>query len=117
MTKVFVVTDGGMNQLIRPALYDAYHEIEILDATDEETMVDVVGPLCETGDMIARERKMKLPGVGSYLIVESAGAYGYSMSNNYNSTLRAAEVLISGKGEQLIRRRETLEDLFRSVIL
>ncbi|MCD6463203.1 MAG: diaminopimelate decarboxylase [Thermotogae bacterium] len=117
MTKVFVVTDGGMNQLIRPALYNAYHEIEIPNATDEETMVDVVGPLCETGDMIARERKMKLPRVGSYLIVEGAGAYGYSMSNNYNSTLRAAEVLISGKRDQLIRRRETLDDLFRSVIL
>lgn len=114
--KHFVVVDGGMNALIRPALYNAYHGIKILDPTTLSGKIDVVGPLCESGDKLAWDREMELPEVGSLLYVENAGAYGFSMSNNYNSTLRPAEVLIKENGEiALIRRRETLDDLFGTI--
>ncbi|MGQ9856463.1 MAG: diaminopimelate decarboxylase [Fervidobacterium sp.] len=115
--KTFVVVNGGMNTLLRPALYDAFHKIMVLNPTSEKNVVDVVGPLCESGDVIAVQREIEIPEVGSLLLVENAGAYGYSMSNNYNSTLKPAEVLITQKGEaKLIRRRETYSDLFRTII-
>lgn len=114
--KYFVVVDGGMNTLIRPALYGAHHGIKILEPTALSGKIDIVGPLCESGDKLAWDIEIELPEVGSLLYVENAGAYGFSMSNNYNSTLRPAEVLVKENGEiVLIRRRETLNDLFGTV--
>jgi len=115
--KTFVVVNGGMNLLIRPTLYNAYHGIKVFESSDEKRVVDVVGPLCESGDVIAINRTIEVPRVDSYVVIENVGAYGYSMSSNYNSTLRPAEVLITEeKKPRLIRRRETIEDLFRTVI-
>ncbi len=111
--KTFVVTDAGMNDLIRPSLYQAYHAILPLrrDTKRKMAVVDVVGPVCETGDFFARDRE--LPGLtaGDFLAVLDAGAYGMSLSSNYNSRARAAEVLVDGRTHRLIRRRETLREL------
>jgi diaminopimelate decarboxylase len=112
-SKEFVVVDAAMNDLIRPALYKAHHEIQPLRETCGSSVVDVVGPVCETGDFLARDRA--LPGVaaGDYLAVFSAGAYGFSQSSNYNSRPRAAEVLVEGDRWRIIRTRETWDDLIR----
>lgn len=115
--KTFIVVDAGMNTLIRPAMYDAYHNMIVLDPTEEITKVDVVGPLCESGDLLAKDREVSIPKVGSHVIFENVGAYGYSMSSNYNSYPRPAEVLVSNDNEvKLIRRRETTDDLFRTIV-
>jgi diaminopimelate decarboxylase len=110
--KMFIVVDGGMNDLIRPSLYGAHHQIVpvVLRGRAIE-IVDVVGPVCESGDFFAQDRP--LPGVdrGETLAVLSAGAYGYVLSSNYNARLRASEVLLDGGGATLIRPREELEDL------
>ncbi len=111
-TKEFVIVDGAMNDLVRPSLYDSYHRIgEVTPKGRPEREVDVVGPICESGDFLARGRK--LPGLqsGELLAVYSAGAYGFTMSSNYNSRTRAAEVLVNGDQAHLARRRETYEDL------
>lgn len=117
--KTFVVLDAGMNVLVRPAMYDAYHRVHIIEPekTMGESDVDIVGPLCETGDIIARNRRIPIPESGSLILVENAGAYGFSMASNYNSYPRPAEVLVdlSTKEIKLIRRRESVEDLFRNV--
>lgn len=118
----YVGTDLGFNVLIRPAMYDSYHDIEIyrkegLPSVREE-MVTIVGNICETGDIIARERILPEIFEDDVLGVLDSGAYGYSMSSNYNNRLRPAEVLIECSGnERLIRRRDTLEDLVRNLIL
>ena len=110
--KNFVIVDAGMNDLVRPALYQAYHEIKPVAARDgEEYIADVVGPICETGDFLAKDRKMKRPERGDLLAVMSAGAYGFTMSSNYNSRPRAAEVMVFGDKFQVVRNRETWEDL------
>ena len=114
--KNFIVTDGGMNTLIRPSLYSAYHNIKILGRNEDVKKFDVVGPLCESGDILGIDRYLPEPKEGDLLIVENAGAYGFSMSNNYNSTLKPAEVLVDGDRVYLIRKREGLDDLFRNVI-
>ena len=114
--KNFIVTDGGMNTLIRPSLYSAYHNIKILSRNEDVKKFDVVGPLCESGDILGIDRYLPEPKEGDLLIVENAGAYGFSMSNNYNSTLKPAEVLVDGDRVYLIRKREGLDDLFRNVI-
>ncbi|WP_448385087.1 diaminopimelate decarboxylase [Fervidobacterium sp.] len=116
--KTFIVVDGGMNVLIRPAMYGAFHNVRILSpAQDERVEADVVGPLCESGDILATHCMLEIPREGSYIVIENAGAYGYAMSSNYNSTLKPAEVLITENDEsKLIRRRETYEDLFRTII-
>ncbi len=113
--KQFVIVDAAMNDLIRPSLYDAYHEIVPVvpgpfDADDCEPM-DIVGPVCESGDFFARDRK--IPGLadGDLVAILDAGAYGMSLASNYNSRPRAAEVLVEGKRARLIRRRETVKDL------
>ena len=112
--KTFVITDAGMNDLIRPALYQAYHEIvPVTSRAGRKQMVDVVGPVCETGDFFARDRAMPRLEVGDLVAILDAGAYGMSLSSNYNSRLRPAEVLIRGKSPELIRRRETVRDLMR----
>ncbi len=115
--KRFVVVDAGMNDLMRPSLYGAYHEIRAVDARplDRKTLkrTDVVGPLCESGDFLARDRMLPAFRSGDLLAVMSAGAYGMSMASNYNSRRRAAEVLVAGKSHRVIRRRETFADLVR----
>ncbi|MFA5361954.1 MAG: diaminopimelate decarboxylase [Candidatus Omnitrophota bacterium] len=114
--KKFIITDGGMNDLIRPALYSAHHEILPLRVTREHAnprtrKFDIVGPICESGDFFAKERTMPLVQAGDCLAVMTAGAYGFSMSSNYNSRPRAAEVMVKGARAYLIRRRETYPDL------
>ena len=112
--KTFVVVDAAMNDLIRPALYDAYHELQPvaearLDAPRET--VDVVGPICESGDFLAKDRALARTEEGDLLAVMSAGAYGSAMASNYNTRPRAVEVLVDGNRYTIVRRRETYEDL------
>ena len=114
--KTYVIVDAGMNDLIRPALYGAHHEIVPVDDRAKRPSarhVDVVGPICESSDFLAKDRRMSLPQAGDLLAVRSAGAYGFVMSSNYNTRPRAAEVLVSGKRFELARRRETYADLVR----
>ncbi|MDP2924274.1 MAG: diaminopimelate decarboxylase [Candidatus Omnitrophota bacterium] len=138
--KKFVIVDGGMNDLIRPALYEAYHQIiptsSVSSAFGETSplpsasprgecggrptsneKVDIVGPICESADYFAKDRKLLKVDVGEYLAVMGAGAYGFSMSSNYNSRRRAAEVLVKGDKAFLIRKRENFEDLIHSEII
>lgn len=111
----FTVVDGAMNDLIRPVLYEAFHEIKPVFQRDSGRMViaDVVGPVCESGDFFARERDLPEAQPGDLLAVMSAGAYGFVMASNYNSRPRAAEILVNGADFHLVRERETLEDLMR----
>jgi diaminopimelate decarboxylase len=111
--KTFVITDAGMNDLIRPALYQAHHEIfpVVRDPLAKPGVVDIVGPVCETGDFFARDREMPAVKEGDLVAILDTGAYGMSLSSNYNSRPRPAEVLVEGKRARLIRRRETIRDL------
>lgn len=113
--KNFAIIDAGMNDLIRPTLYNSYHEIWPLVKKEERRkwVYDVVGPVCESGDFLARDRHLQEIRLGEYLALLSAGAYGFSMASNYNSRPRPAEVLVHGKEFALVRRRETYEDLIR----
>jgi len=112
--KNFVIIDGAMNDLIRPSLYGSYHHIQpVLRNLRETEIVDVVGPICESGDFLARDRSLPVAAPGDYLAVMSAGAYGFTMSSNYNSRPRAPEVLVKGAQYFIIRERETWEDLVR----
>ncbi|MDD5409421.1 MAG: diaminopimelate decarboxylase [Candidatus Omnitrophica bacterium] len=112
--KKFIIVDAGMNDLIRPALYGAYHNILPLRKISKSEKADVVGPICESGDFLAKERMVANVKEGDYLAVMSTGAYGFSMSSNYNSRLRAAEVMVSEDKVQVIRKRETYADLIRN---
>jgi diaminopimelate decarboxylase len=116
--KKFVVVDAAMNDLIRPSLYNAYHEIVpvCLDDTAGRETVDVVGPICETGDFLARGRELPVAKEGDLLAVLDVGAYGTVLSSNYNTRPRAAEVLVSGKSVKVIRRREKVSDLLRQEV-
>jgi diaminopimelate decarboxylase len=110
--KTFVITDAGMNDLIRPSLYHAHHEIlPVRQRSGAKSMVDVVGPVCESGDFFARDRVMTAMRPGDLAVVLDAGAYGMSLSSNYNTRARPAEVLVEEKKARLVRRRETLRDL------
>ena len=112
--KKFAVVDAGMNDLLRPALYDAYHEIAAVRfASDATEIIDVVGPVCETGDFFARARELPVSREGDLLAILDAGAYGMSLASNYNTRPRAAEVLVDGKSAKVIRRRENVGDLLR----
>ena len=111
----FLVVDAAMNDLIRAPLYDAWHEVRTVRERDERALhdvYDVVGPICESADFLARDRRLAA-GAGDLLAILSAGAYGMSMSSNYNSRPRAAEVLVAGPDARLVRRRESIEELFR----
>ena len=110
--RTFVIVDAGMNDLIRPALYGAFHRIEPVTLRERGTArVDVVGPVCETADFLARDRDLEAVEPGELLAVRDAGAYGFSMSSTYNMRPRAAEALVEGGAARLIRRRQTFDDL------
>jgi diaminopimelate decarboxylase len=110
----FVVVDGAMNDLLRPSLYGAYHAIRpALRSEGPVAVVDVVGPICESGDFLAQERSLPAVAPGDILAVMDAGAYGFSMSSNYNARPRAAEVLAENGAFKIIKPRETYDDLIR----
>jgi diaminopimelate decarboxylase len=116
--KTFVITDAAMNDLIRPALYQAHHEIvPVQPRVGRAMVVDVVGPVCESGDFFARDRKLAPVEPGDLVALLDAGAYGMVQSSNYNSRPRAAEVLVEGAKARLIRRRETMADLLATEIV
>ncbi len=113
--KHFVVVDAAMNDLTRPSLYDAYHGIiPVKEFQGNREVVDIVGPICETGDFIAKDRSLAKVGQGDLLAIMSSGAYGFSMSSNYNSRPRAAEILVEDNSFDVIRRRETYETLIEN---
>ena len=121
--KKFVIVDAGMNDLVRPALYGSHHEVLPVRRRQQEgeepaggtgELVDVVGPVCESGDFLALGRdcvELQSAGEGDLLAVLGAGAYAFAMASNYNSRGRAAEVMVQGGRAQVVRRRETREDL------
>jgi diaminopimelate decarboxylase len=112
--KKFIVVDAGMNDLVRPSLYDSFHLIQsVIRREREEITADVVGPICESGDFLAKGRKLPALEQGELLAVMSAGAYGFSMSSNYNSRPRVPEILVRDDRWYVIRKRETEEDLIR----
>lgn len=112
--KKFVVVDAGMNDLLRPSLYNAYHQVVPLNVqTYEHEKVDIVGPICETGDFLARDRVIPKAKRDDCLAVMTAGAYGFSTASNYNARPRPAEILVNGDKVRVIRERETLEDLLK----
>jgi diaminopimelate decarboxylase len=113
--KQFVVVDAAMNDLIRPSLYQAEHEIApVEDQTTNRETVDIVGPICESGDFFARDRRLPAVNERDLLAILDTGAYGMALASNYNTRSRPAEVLVSGKSAKLIRRRETITDLLRN---
>lgn len=109
--KRFVVVDGAMNDLIRPSLYKAYHRIEALDKSGEVSAADVVGPVCESGDFLAKNYPLPALDHNDLLVVHSAGAYGFGMGSNYNTRGRSAEVAVKEGNDRLIRRRESFDDV------
>jgi diaminopimelate decarboxylase len=113
--KTFVIVDAGMTELLRPSHYGGFHEIHpvVQEDSREAVVADVVGPVCETGDFLARDREILLPRPGEYLAVVNAGAYAFSMASNYNARPRPAEVLVEGDQAHLVRARESYEDLVR----
>ncbi len=111
-TKNFAIVDAAMNDLMRPALYDAYHHISTLVESDASAACyEVVGPVCESGDFLGHDRTLAIR-EGDYLAIHSAGAYGMSMASNYNTRARAAEILVDGTQVHVVRARERIEDLF-----
>lgn len=115
--KSFLVADAGMNDLLRPSLYDAYHEVRPLKEDTPSTTADLVGPVCESGDYLARDRELPDAAEGDALAVMSAGAYGFAMSSNYNSRPRPAEVMVSGDQWAIVREREHNADLVKGELV
>ncbi len=111
--KRFVIVDGAMNDLLRPSLYSAYHKIEAVQKKGEKSLADVVGPVCESGDFLGKDVLLPPLNHGDILVVHSAGAYGFTMSSNYNSRGRVAEVAIYNDKDYLIRKRESFSDQIR----
>jgi len=113
--RTYVITDAGMNDLIRPSHYASYHAVQPARRAEEREhlKVDVVGPVCESGDFLALDRTMPLPEPGELLAIRTTGAYGFAMSSTYNARPRPAEALVDGDRAWLIRRRETYDDLVR----
>ena len=110
--KNFAIVDAAMNDLARPAMYEAYHAIEpVVQRAGDKHVYDVVGPVCESGDWLGRERKLAVE-PGDLLAIRSAGAYGFAMSSNYNTRARAAEVMVDGDKAYIVRKREEVKDLF-----
>ena len=115
-SKRFIIVDGAMNDLLRPSLYNAYHEVEVVGKEGEGEPADVVGPVCESGDFLAKDRPLPPTEPGDLIVVKSAGAYGFVMSSNYNTRPRPAEVAIEEGKDRLIREREHFEDLVEKEI-
>jgi diaminopimelate decarboxylase len=116
--KRFVIVDGGMNDLIRPALYGSYQAIQPVMKTEAETIIaDIVGPICESGDFFAKDREIGRPQRGDLLAIMSAGAYGFTMASNYNSHPKAPEILVDGDKYYIVRKRESLEDLINGEVI
>jgi diaminopimelate decarboxylase len=111
--KEYIISDAGMNDLVRPSHYDAYHAVEAVHARTTRSIVDVVGPVCESGDFFALDREVDDVDTGDLIVVRTTGAYGYVMSFNYNSRPRVAEVLVDGDRFAVVTRRESYEDLVR----
>jgi diaminopimelate decarboxylase len=113
--KIFKIVDAGMNDLIRPTLYEGWHQIVPLKQPTKDTVekVDVVGPICESGDYLAQNRELPLVKEGDYLAVLSAGAYGFTMASNYNTRPMPAEILVDGDKATVVRERQTLEDVLK----
>ena len=109
--KRFVIVDGAMNDLLRPALYDAYHRIEVLNENKDLSDCNVVGPVCESGDFFAKNIDLPTTQNGDLIAIYSAGAYGFTMSSNYNTRGKVAEIALENGNDRLIRRRESFEDL------
>ncbi len=117
-SKKFVVVDAAMNDLIRPAFYDSYHEIiPVAESLGDEETVDIVGPVCESGDFFAKDRGLPKVKRGDLLAILSAGAYGFVMSSNYNTRPRVPEVMVRGGEFFVVREREAYEDLFRGEVI
>ena len=112
-SKEYIITDAGMNDLVRPSHYDAYHAVDAVQSRPGRSIVDVVGPVCESGDFFALDREVDDVDTGDLIVVRTTGAYGYVMSFNYNARPRAAEVLVDGDRFAVITRRESYEDLVR----
>ncbi len=116
--KTFYVVDGAMNDLVRPSLYNAYHEIfPVKNENTNKVEVDIVGPICESGDFLAKDREIVELKRGDLLAVKGAGAYGFSMSSNYNARPRAPEVLVKGDAFFVVRKRESMKDLIRNEVI
>ena len=116
--KKFVIVDGGMNDLIRPALYGSYQAIQpVVQNNGEKIVADIVGPICESGDFFAKDREIARPDRGDLLAVMSAGAYGFTMASNYNSHPKPPEVLVDGDKYYVIRARENFDDLIRGEVI
>lgn len=111
--KRFVIVDGGMNDLIRPSLYNAYHKIEAVGVEGEKSEADVVGPVCESGDFFGKNVPLPALKHNDLVVVHSAGAYGFTMASNYNTRAKAAEIAIEDGKDRLIRKRETYDDQVR----
>ncbi|HQH12938.1 MAG TPA: diaminopimelate decarboxylase, partial [Candidatus Sumerlaeota bacterium] len=113
--KQFAIVDAGMNDLIRPSLYKAYHRIVPIREPKRRKKIemDVVGPICESGDFFAKDRPLPSVEQGDLLALMDAGAYGFVMASNYNTRLRPAEVLVKGAEFHIIKKRETYDDLFK----
>jgi len=111
--KRFVIVDGGMNDLIRPSLYNAYHKIEAVGVEGEKTEADVVGPVCESGDFFGKDVSLPPLVHNDLIVVHSAGAYGFTMASNYNTRAKPAEVALQDGKDRLIRERETYDDQVR----
>ncbi len=116
--KKFVIVDGGMNDLIRPALYGSYQAIQpVVESRAERIVADVVGPICESGDFFAKDREINRPQRGDLLAVMSTGAYGFTMASNYNSHPKPPEVLVDGDRYYVVRRRESFDDLINGEVI
>jgi diaminopimelate decarboxylase len=115
-SKRFTIVDAAMNDLIRPSLYGARHDIVAVAQKPGSEMIqsDVAGPVCESGDFLARDALLPAAAPGEYLCILDAGAYGMSLASNYNTRMRAAEVLVDGRNARLVRRRENVKDLLRT---
>ena len=109
--KRFVIVDGAMNDLLRPSLYNAYHKVEVLNDNKEFSKANLVGPVCESGDFFAKDVDLPKTNHDDLVVIHSAGAYGFTMSSNYNTRGRVAEVAIENGKDRLIRKRESFEDM------
>jgi len=109
--KDFVIVDGAMNDLIRPSLYKAYHKIEVLNDSDEKSLANLVGPVCESGDFFAKDIELPKTSHDDLVVIHSAGAYGFTMASNYNTRAKTAEIAVEDGQDRVIRKRESFEDL------